>query len=170
MSRAEAIVLVEGESDRAAVLAAAHVLGITLDGVEVMALGGATNIASFVRQLAAEPHVATMLGLADEAEQGLFLRHLPADDVFACSIDLEEELIRALGVDAMIEFIEQQGELRPFLTLQKQPAQRDRSVEQHLHRFCGSRATRKIRYANAITAQLPADRLPPPLVALLDRL
>lgn len=167
-STAETIVLVEGESDRLAVLEAARVLARDLDQVEIVAMGGATNVGAFVRRYAAEPHVLRIVGLCDRAERRLFNRALPSDGVFVCVDDLEDEFIRALGSEQMIDFIDVQGELRAFRTMQKQPAQRDRSVEQHLHRFFGTRGTRKIRYAAALPAALGAAQLPPPVVALLN--
>lgn len=167
---AETVVLVEGESDRQAVLVAGKLLSRDLNDIEIVAMGGATNIAAYVSRYDREPGVLTVVGLCDQAEQRLFTDQLPAENIFVCRADLEDELIRAAGVNAMIDFIDSQGEIKPFRTLQKQPAQRGRSVEQHLHRFFGTRATRKIRYASALTAALGVDRMPPPLVALLRHL
>lgn len=170
LADARRVVLVEGASDRAAVLQAAHMASIDLEGTAVVAMGGATNVAAYVERYAAKPEVESVVGLCDHAERGLFEQHLGARDIFVCVSDLEDELLRAIGVDAMIDFIDRQGELRAFRTMQKQPAQRDRTVEQHLHRFCGSRATRKVRYARGVTAELAVGQLPPPLAALLDRI
>ena len=45
---------------------------------------------------------------------------------FVCEADLEDELIRALGPDAVEAVVEAHGELGSFRTLQKQPAWRGR--------------------------------------------
>jgi hypothetical protein len=61
-----------------------------------------------------------------------------------------------------------QGRLRSFRTLQRQPAQRERTVEQQLHRFLGSSAG-KIRYARPLVEALDLDHVPRPLDRLVDR-
>ncbi len=60
------------------------------------------------------------------------------------------------------------GRLRSFRTMQRQPAQRERTVEQQLHRFFGSSAG-KIRYARLPVEALDLDRVPAPLDHLVDR-
>ena len=97
------VVLVEGESDKCAVETLAARLGRDLagDGVEVLAMGGATNIGHFVRGLGSE---VQLLGLYDAGEQRIFQRALGEDDLerigfFECNADLEDELIRALGFE-----------------------------------------------------------------------
>ena len=65
---------------------------------------------------------------------------------YVCVEDLEDELIRALGVASVEHVVEAQGELGSFRTLQKQSAQQGRTIEQQLRRFMGTRSYRKIRY------------------------
>ena len=84
-----------------------------------------------------------------------------------CDADLEDELIRALGVAAVEQVVAEQGELTSFRTLQKQPAQRGRSVEAQLRRFMGSRGGRKIRYVPLLVEALDLARVPRPLDRLL---
>jgi hypothetical protein len=67
-----------------------------------------------------------------------------------CSADLEDELIRALGVVSVEQVVEAQGDLGSFRTLQKQPEWRGRTTEQQLRRFMGSGSGRKIRYARLL--------------------
>lgn len=170
MSPVHTAVLVEGESDRQAVLAAASAEGRDLadEGILVVAMGGATNIERAVRTYGPTGRDLDLVELCDEPERHFFERYLDTDDIFVCSNDLEDELIRAMGLDEMVAFIEDQGELKPFRTVQKQPAQRDRTLAQHVHRYCGIRAGRKVRYAEAMAAQVAPDRTPPPLRQLLD--
>ena len=83
---------------------------------------------------------------------------LEARGFFVCDADLEDELIRALGTARVEQIIAAEGELASLRTLQKQPAQRDRTLEQHLHRFMGVRSTRKYRYARLLVEALNPTR------------
>jgi len=87
---------------------------------------------------------------------------------YVCDADLEEELIRALGVDAVIAVVEAHGDLDSFRTLQKQPQWRGRPVEEQLRRFFGSGARRKIRYARFLVEALDLARVPRPLELVLS--
>jgi hypothetical protein len=86
-----------------------------------------------------------------------------------CVADLEDELIRALGVDSVEGVVEAQGELPPFRTFQKQPAQRGRSKEAQLRRFMGTRSGRKIEYARLLVDALDLGQVPRPLDLVLAR-
>jgi hypothetical protein len=174
------VLLVEGASDAVALEGVAALLGRSLaaEGVSVVAMGGATNVA---RHLAALPPEVSVGGLFDAAEERFFRRgleragfgrvadraDLEAHGFFCCDTDLEDELVRALGVDATLGVIAGQGELAAFRVLQRQPAQRDRSVADQLHRFFGTRSGRKAQYAAALVAALTADAVPPSLVGVL---
>ena len=181
----EALVLVEGPSDRAAVesLAARRGRDLAAERVAVIDTGGATNIGHFLGRLARLSDRVTLAGLCDEAEVrfiagGLeragYGRVLDRDDLgafgfFVCVADLEDELIRALGVAGVEEVIAGQGELGSLRLFQNQVAQRDRAPEDQLHRFMGTRSMRKIRYAALLAEALDLARMPQPLAALLDR-
>jgi plasmid stability protein len=89
---------------------------------------------------------------------------------YACSADLEDEMIRALGPEAIEQVIAAEGEIGAFRRFQVQPAQHGRSVEAHLRRFMGTMAGRKIRYAALLAAALDLGRIPSPLSQLLLRL
>jgi hypothetical protein len=82
---------------------------------------------------------------------------------YMCVTDLEDELIRALTADVVVQIIEAEGDLGAFRTLQQQPAHLDRSAEQQLHRFLGTRPGRKIRYSQLLVEALDLDRIPGPL-------
>jgi hypothetical protein len=85
---------------------------------------------------------------------------------YACDEDLEDELIRAVGADAVMEVIEARGELGSFRTLQKQPDWRGRPVEQQLRRFLGN-SSRKIECAPLLIQALDLSRVPRPLHEVL---
>ena len=63
--------------------------------------------------------------------------------------------------------VEAQGDLGRLRGLQQQPAQRERSVEEQLHRFFGAGSGRKIRYGALMVAALAEHELPGPLAGLL---
>ena len=84
-----------------------------------------------------------------------------------CSADLEDELIRALGADAVEAVIERAGETRSLRLLARMPAQREWTREAVLHRFIEVRSGRKARYAALLVDALQASRVPAPLAELL---
>ncbi|MCT1479599.1 hypothetical protein [Microbacterium sp. p3-SID336] len=121
-----------------------------------------------------------VLGLYDAAEGAYVARVLrdlgvidpatgvPADGgFFGCERDLEDEVIRAAGVPLVEEALAARGELGRFRVFQGQPAQRGKAVADQLHRFAGTAAGRKARFAADIVELLPLDRMPPALSALL---
>jgi hypothetical protein len=179
-----AVVLVEGLSDRAAVEALATRRGRDLraEGVFTVPMGGATNLGHFLDLLGPGGRDVRLAGLCDAAEAPGFRRSLqraglqragPAGDFldrigfFVCVADLEDELIRSLGTARVEQVVEDQGELGPLRTFSKQPAQRERTREQQLRRFMGTRSGRKIRYARALAEALDPARVPEPLARLL---
>jgi hypothetical protein len=180
VARVRVAVLVEGESDRQAVLALAGRRGVELadHGVEVVAMGGATNIAKYVAELGPQGRGLRLTGLYDAGEERFVRRGLErggvavgpdlADHGFhRCERDLEDELIRALGVAAVLEVVEAEGDLAHLRGLQQQPAQRDRPPEDQVHRFLGSGSGRKIRYGRLLVEALTDDSVPAPLEAVL---
>jgi hypothetical protein len=86
---------------------------------------------------------------------------------FVCVADLEDELIRSLGIARVEQVVADQGELGQLRTFSKQPAQRERTREQQLRRFMGTRSGRKIQYARALAEALDPARIPAPLDRLL---
>ncbi len=176
----DAAVLVEGVSDQIAVetIALRHGLDLGATGVAVLPAGGAHQIVKLAIDLAPIMPVA---GLCDAAEADLVMKGLTEADrlglastgaprltgFFVCRRDLEDELIRAAGVDNSLAVIESQGDLRSFQKLQLQPAWRERRVEDQLRRFLGSGARRKLRYARLLAGSIDLDRSPQPIEALL---
>jgi hypothetical protein len=84
-----------------------------------------------------------------------------------CVVDLEDELIRALGPPSVEALLESQGDLDPFRTFQKQPPWRDQEIERQLRHFMGSADRRKIRYARLLVESLDLSRVPRPLDGVL---
>ncbi|MEU1892832.1 ATP-dependent endonuclease [Streptomyces pristinaespiralis] len=177
------IVLVEGSSDQVALqaLATRHSRDLEAEGVAVVPLGGATNIGHFLNICGPPGLGLPLAGLCDIGEERHFRRHLErvglgsgltqagleALGFHVCVADLEDELIRAHGADGVQQVIEAQGEMRPFLTFQGQPAQRERPVEHQLRRFMGTHSGRKALYAQALITHLDLGRVPRPLERLL---
>ncbi|MFI7006706.1 ATP-dependent endonuclease [Streptomyces sp. NPDC050145] len=172
-------VLLEGPSDAAAVdaLAERHCRDLAAEGVCVLPMGGAMSIARFAALLGPDGLGLRLTGLCDEAERGFYERGLERAGVtgqeqefYVCAADLEEELIRALGVPRVEELVRDEGELRSLQTFQRQPAQQDRTAAQQLRRFLGTTSGRKIRYGRVLTEALPSARVPAPLESLLATL
>lgn len=177
------VVLVEGVSDQRAVEALARRQGHDLmaERVALIPTAGATNLGRFLALLGPKGHDVRLAGLCDEAEEDDFGRALEGAGMgeitdradmerrgfFVCVIDLEDELVRALGAGTMLSLIETQGHLRRFHSFQNQPAQRHKSIEAQIWRWLGNH---KIRYAPLMVEALDPDRVPRPLNGVLSRL
>ncbi len=176
------MILVEGVSDQVALEAVASRRGrnLSAEGISVVAMNGATNIGRFLDRFGPRGLRIARAGLYDLAEEpdirrgleraGLGSRLSRADmerlGFFACVEDLEDELIRALGADAVIDIVRQRGELRSFRSLTRQPQWRGRPLEQQLRRFLGN-ASRKIEYAPLLVEALDPSAIPRPLIQVL---
>jgi hypothetical protein len=171
-------VLVEGESDRVAVEALARREGhdLVAERVTVVGMGGATSIGRFLARLGPAGADHRLLGLCDRAESPYVVRALdragigPNVRFRVCDADLEDELVRCLGTDAVLDVIAAQGELASFRLLQRQPAQRGRPLPGQLRRFFAGRSGHKITYARLLVEALPPGQAPPPLAALVASL
>ncbi|KUL64153.1 ATP-dependent endonuclease [Streptomyces sp. NRRL S-1521] len=177
------VVLVEGDSDLVALEALAERRGRSLDaeGVSILPLGGAMSIGRFLALCGPAGLDVPVAGLCDAGEAHYFRRvlertgsgpqHTRADlerlGFFVCDADLEDELIRSLRAEAVVDILGEQGDLRSFRTFQKQPAQRERGLPRQLRRFMGTRSGRKALYARAFVEHLDLDRVPRPLDGLL---
>ena len=160
----------EGTSDRRALEALARRRGRDLeaDGVAIVPMGGYGNLPRVLERYRS----VRLAGLYDAGEERHFLRALGCRDrdelerigFYACSRDLEEELTRALGPERVERVLAEQDELRAFRTYQKQPAHRDRPLEEQLHGFMWNR---KQRYAVLLVEALDLDRVPRPLDRVL---
>jgi hypothetical protein len=186
VSGSHTVVLVEGASDKSAIEALAERRGRNLaaEGISVVAMGGATNIAMHICRFGPAGRNLQLAGLCDVGEERDFRRALERAGLgadlsrsdlevlgfFVCVADLEDELIRALGTATVERIVDAEGELSSFRTLQKQPAWRGSTAHDQLRRFMGSGSGRKIRYSGQLVAALDLDRVPRPLDMLLAHL
>jgi hypothetical protein len=176
-------ILVEGESDREAVLALAVAQGVDLqtNGIRVVGMGGITNIARYITTLGRSGEQLRLTGLYDAGEERFVRRGLERSGIapdpgreglaalgfHCCDGDLEHELIRALGIDRVLAVLEEQGDLNSFRTMQQQPGHRGEPAADQLHRFFGAGSGRKIRYGRILVEVLDEQEIPPPLAAVL---
>ncbi|MEJ1088018.1 ATP-dependent endonuclease [Microbacterium sp. Mu-80] len=178
------VVLFEGRSDRLAFEVLARHRGARIEVLDLIVMDGITNLRANLTRLRASG--ARALGLFDAAE-GRYVAgvlhdvgmldaevadagasDLAAIGFYGCERDLEEEVIRAAGAGLVLETLATRGELERFRVFQRQPAQRVRSIAEQLHRFAGTTAGRKARFAADILEVLPLDRMPVPLALLLE--
>ncbi|MGZ6267299.1 MAG: TOPRIM nucleotidyl transferase/hydrolase domain-containing protein [Candidatus Limnocylindrales bacterium] len=178
--------MVEGTTDELALTLAARRSGRDLEaeGVSVVPLNGVHAISRYLRQLAAEDPRANLAGLYDVGEEeviraaleragygpGLDRRGLERAGFFACSADLEDELVRAAGVTVISRLIELEGDAQPWHTFRKQDAWQGRPVEHQFRRFIRSQSGRNSRYIRAIIETIDPSKLPRPLRQLLDHI
>jgi hypothetical protein len=178
-----AVVLVEGMSDRLALEALARRRDRDLDGegIQVVAMNGATNIGHYLDRYGPHGLDVKLAGLYDLAEERFFRRALErvglgsqlsrsgleALGFFVCEPDLEDELIRALGAEQVEGIVEAEGEIVSFRRLQRQPAQRERSLHDQLRRLMGGRSGGKFRYDRLMVEAVDLARVPRPLDAVL---
>ena len=177
------VVLVEGVSDHRALAALAERRGRDLraEGVEIVPMGGATNVRRHLEHYGPHGMDVKLAGLCDAGEENDFRRALERAGIgsdltrpamaalgfHVCVPDLEAELIRALGPEAVERVIEAEGELGAFRIFQQQPAQQGRPHEAQLRRFMGTKGGRKIRCAPLLVAALDLARVPRPLDGVL---
>ncbi|MFD3522583.1 TOPRIM nucleotidyl transferase/hydrolase domain-containing protein [Streptomyces sp. NPDC058653] len=166
-------VLLEGPSDAAAVgaLAAARGRDLAAKGVCVLPMGGAMSVGRFAGLLGPPGLDLRLTGLCDEKERrfyeaGLERAGAAEGKFYVCTADLEDELIRALGVTRVAELVRAEGDVRALQTFLRQPAQQGRPAEQQLRRFLGTKKGRKIHYGRVLVEALGPDRIPAPLADL----
>jgi hypothetical protein len=180
---ARTVVLVEGMSDKLAVRALAERRGRDLEaeGVAVLAMGGSKNIRRFLEAFGPHGLGLRVAGLYDADQERDFQRgleragfgsDLTRDDLesfsfYVCVADLEDELIRALGADAVERVVEAQDELVALRAFQRQPQWAGRGRDEQLRRFFGTHSGRKIECAPLLVRALDLRRVPRPLERLL---
>ena len=184
MSTRHTVVLVEGDSDRIALHAAAARLGRDLDaaGVDVVPMGGITNTRTFATRYGPAGLGHRLAGLYDAPDEAILRRGLAEAGLdaalepdgpsqlgfFRCTADLEDELIRALGVEAAESVIASAGEARSLRLLAGMPAQAGWTRRELIRRFLGN-SGRKARYAALMIEALEPHRVPAPLASLVGR-
>ena len=178
-----AVVLVEGTSDQVALETLAERRGRDLEAeqIAIVPIGGAQAIGASLARFGPQGLDVRLAGLCDAGEERDFRRGLEragfgsdltraemeALGFYVCVVDLEDELIRALGAEAVEQIADAQGDLGAFRTLQKQPAWRGRPREEQLRRWMGSGGRRKIRYARLLVEALDLTEVPRPLNLVL---
>lgn len=183
-TRPRAVVLVEGPSDRLAleVLARRRGRDLERERIEVVAMGGATNIGHYLDRYGPRGLGVKVAGLYDSAEERFFRQGLARAGLgaqsshtalaefgfFVCTADLEDELIRAVGAGRVEQLVEAEGQLASFRRLQRQPAQRERSLHDQLRRLMSGRSGGKYRYSAVMAQAVDLDHVPYPLDAVLD--
>ncbi|WP_217383864.1 TOPRIM nucleotidyl transferase/hydrolase domain-containing protein [Streptomyces sp. NK08203] len=170
-------VLLEGLSDLAAVetLAARQGRDLAAEGVCVVQMAGAMNVGRYALTLGPPGLGLRLTGLCDIRERPFYERGFgragaPADAVFACSDDLEDELVRALGTARVEELVHAEGDDRAWQTFLRQPAQLGGPRPQQLRRFLGTKKGRKIRYGHLLVEALGPGQVPAPLTHLFASL
>jgi hypothetical protein len=182
---ARVVVLVEGISDQIAIEAAALRLGRDLagEGVVVLPAGGVGSIGGLALRFGPMGAGVPLAGLCDAAEVAWLCKALVKARVgialdreglqrlgfYVCDRDLEDELIRAVGVERALALVQENGDLDAFRTLQRQRAWKDAPVEDQFRRFLGAGARRKLRYAALFVAAVELGRMPGPLLQVLRR-
>jgi hypothetical protein len=175
------VVLVEGRSDVAAISALLRTSGVDPAApVELVDMGGVTNIRAHLSALVESGRAGAILGMCDAGEAHWFVRavqghgvalqaaaDLPDHGFYVCDADLEDELIRALGPEAVLDVFGQLGLTRRFASFSGQEYWRDRELTEQLHRFAGIASGRKSTVAGALAAALTPDNAPAPLRQLV---
>ena len=180
----ESVLLVEGASDAIAINTLATRLGhhLAAEGVAVIEMGGATQIGMYLDRYGPQGQDCRLAGLYDAGEASVVARNLrragigtpvSAEDLgslgfYMCVNDLEDELIRAIGMDAIEHIAGEAGDLRAFRTFQHQPEWRDRPPERQFRRFLGAGSQRKIRYASLLAQAMDLTSIPTPLASVLE--
>src|SRR4029450_13183194 len=179
------LVLGAGESDAGAVRALAELIGCDLAShhIEILSTGGVTNFSQVLADFVRSHPASEFCGMYDVADEWHVRRALAAAGIpidpheslesvgfFACVADLEEELIRAVGVETIERLLDAQAELTSFRRFQAMPQHRHAPAHHQLHRFLGRRATRRVRSARRLVEVLDPARLPRPFAQLAARL
>ena len=173
------VILVEGPSDQVAVetLASRRGRDLASEAVSVIAMGGITNLGRHL-----DLYVGTgvaVAGMCDFGEVPYVTRRIheaglgepasPAEletlGFWVCDIDLEDELVRALGPEGVLAVFEADGRLHKFRSFQNQPDKRDLSLEYQLWDYL---TNWKIHYARLFVEALDLDRVPRPLDGVLN--
>jgi hypothetical protein len=94
---------------------------------------------------------------------------LEALGFYVCARDLEDELIKTLGVEGVERVIAEQGETYSLEVLALQPAHRDDDRRDTLRRFFGTRSGRKALYAPLLVAATTPGSAPRPLREVMRR-
>jgi hypothetical protein len=184
-SFARKAILVEGVSDVLAIRAMAVRAGRDLgaERVAVVPLGGGGGLEASLRLLGPAGLGLELLGLCDVDHEARWARRLEdaglgtgldraameALGFYVCDRDLEDELIRTLGVAVVEAVIAAQGDSAAFKSLTQQPAHRNGRREDQLRRWLGAGSGRKARYAPLLVEATRRGDEPRPLREVVAR-
>jgi len=85
--------------------------------------------------------------------------------VHVCIPDLEGELIRALGIERVLEIVDTAA----FAKMRHQPAHRETPVDVALHRWLRASSVRFHRYLPQLAEAVDLDAIPQPLRDVLGK-
>ncbi|GAB3167300.1 hypothetical protein GCM10027059_27910 [Myceligenerans halotolerans] len=185
LPEAGTLLIVEGITDQIALAAISSAGGrdLAADGVLVAPIGGAHAIGRVLTRVIGNRPGLRLADLCDRREEAVFRDALAATGIasprtredmerlgfFVCVDDLEQELIRAVGVVGVLDLFDSQRDLRSFRAFQKQPAWRGRPIDAQLYRFVRSVSERNLRYAGLLASTAARQgTVPRPLAGLLD--
>jgi hypothetical protein len=89
-----------------------------------------------------------------------------ASGFFVADRDLEDELIRAAGADAVMNVVDAEGDAGAFQVFSRQAEYSSMVIEDQLRAFIGKRR-RKARYSPLLVDACAPGREPQPLIDLL---
>lgn len=168
--------LVEGESDKAAVVTVLPRFGIDLEAehITVTVINGAGNFGRAIPEAVKLGH--RVGGMYDEAEAHFVsdaLNRYPGEDLtrqgfFACCPDLELELVGAVGHVETAALLDTHGDLKTFRNFQDQPKYKDAEVTEQLRRYIGANGARKAKYAAIMAEAVDFEAMPEPLQGLVN--
>ena len=175
------MILVEGPSDQVALETLAKRRGCDLEAmdVQIVPMGGATNVRVYLDSLRRADERILLAGLCDAGEIEMFrkglmragmgkshdLHDMAERGFFVCHRDLEDELIRALGTERVLDVFDSDGRLGKFRGFQHQVAQRELPVEAQLLGFVSNW---KIHFARLFAEALDENCIPEPLDGVLS--
>jgi hypothetical protein len=173
------VILVEGPSDKVAVetLARRRNRDLAAEAVAVVDMKGVTNIGRYLERYGGTN--VRIAGMCDVGEVEVVMSGLRGSDLgspttieemevlgfYVCSVDLEDELVRALGAEAVIQVFERDGRLHKFRTFQSQVDKRNLPLDVQLWDYL---TNWKIHYARLFVEALHLDRVPRPLDGVLS--
>jgi len=179
---ARKVVLVEGYSDRVALLHLATRLRRDLDaeGATVIAMDGGSGLGTYLRLFGSKGLTLSVLGMCDEDKESKWIVELQkagyavtdrasmqTAGFVVCVKDLEHELVKALGLAAAQAVIANEGEAAAFSALQKQPAHSAAPLDEQLRRFFQQD---KIKWAVPLVDAINLKAIPSPLNELVLKL
>jgi len=177
---ARKVVIVEGYSDRVALIAFANLLNRDLDaeGIALVSLDGGAAAIHYARLFGPQGLGVPLLGLCDEDKEMLWVTQLQkagfavvdraslaANGFFVCSKDLEDELIRALAPQGALAVIAAEGETQAFGAFAQQAKYSQLTLSEQLRRFFHKQ---NIRWATPLISSLTPATAPQPLRDLLS--